>query len=236
MVSLLKTFGKGILYVLGFPFFLIALVLFGVIGLFAFIFQLIRSIIYFFTGQKFFPELPEDKELRLLKEGPEEKQNALSNEQAPLPEPEPKKEEPIIYPYVQEPEPEPIPEENIARKDNHIEAACVNNPPEEEVQLVQDEVEAVEDLSALLDDEKEEEETLEDSSIEESLPEEELDKGPLDDEVEATLLETSSSEEVEEEEEEELEQYIPRSSNYSNNVDEDDDTDDDGGVDIKYDV
>ena len=71
MVSLLKTFGKGILYVIGFPFFLAALLLFGVIGLFAFLFQLIKSIIYFFTGQKFFPELPEDKQLRLMREGPE---------------------------------------------------------------------------------------------------------------------------------------------------------------------
>lgn len=65
MVGLLKAFGKGILYVLGFPFFLVALALFAVFGLGAFIFQLIRSIIFFFTGQKFFPELPEDKALRL---------------------------------------------------------------------------------------------------------------------------------------------------------------------------
>jgi len=65
MVGLLKAFGKGILYVLGFPFFLVALILFAVFGLGAFIFQLIRSIIFFFTGQKFFPELPEDKALRL---------------------------------------------------------------------------------------------------------------------------------------------------------------------------
>ena len=68
MVNLLKTFGKGILYVIGLPFFIIALVIFGAIGLFAFVFQLIKSIFYFFTGQKFFPELPEDKELRLKME------------------------------------------------------------------------------------------------------------------------------------------------------------------------
>ena len=72
MVSLLKTFGRGILYVLGLPFFILALLIFAVIGLFAFLFQAIKSIIFFFTGQRFFPELPEDKELRLLKE----KQNA----------------------------------------------------------------------------------------------------------------------------------------------------------------
>ena len=68
MVNLLKTFGKGILYIIGLPFFIVALVIFGVIGIFLFIFQLFKSIFYFFTGQKFFPELPEDKELRLRRE------------------------------------------------------------------------------------------------------------------------------------------------------------------------
>ena len=68
MVNLLKTFGKGILYIIGFPFFIVALLIFGVIGIFLFIFHLFKSIIYFFTGQKFFPELPEDKELRLRQE------------------------------------------------------------------------------------------------------------------------------------------------------------------------
>ena len=61
MVNLLKTFGRGILYVLGLPFFILALLIFAVIGLFAFLFQAIKSIIFFFTGQRFFPELPEDK-------------------------------------------------------------------------------------------------------------------------------------------------------------------------------
>ena len=68
MVNLLKTFGKGILYIIGLPFFIVALVIFGVVGIFLFIFQLFKSIFYFFTGQKFFPELPEDKELRLRQE------------------------------------------------------------------------------------------------------------------------------------------------------------------------
>lgn len=68
MIGLLKAFGKGLLYVVGLPFFLLALLLFAAIGLLLFIFQIIRSVIYFFTGQRFFPELPEDKELRLRKE------------------------------------------------------------------------------------------------------------------------------------------------------------------------
>ena len=78
MVNLLKTFGKGILYVIGSPFFIAALLLFGVIGLVAFVFQLFKSIFFFFTGQKFFPELPEDKELRLMKE------NETTNRNSPF--------------------------------------------------------------------------------------------------------------------------------------------------------
>ena len=79
MISLLKTFGKGLLYVIGAPFFLVALALFGVIGLFAFIFQIIKSIIYFFTGQSFFPELAEDKKLRLMKEAAEAQNQPQEN-------------------------------------------------------------------------------------------------------------------------------------------------------------
>ena len=82
MVDLLKAFGRGILYILCFPFFLVALAIFAVIGLLAFIFQLIKSIFYFFTGQKFFPELPEDKELRLMREAEEAKNNPQPQPQA----------------------------------------------------------------------------------------------------------------------------------------------------------
>lgn len=82
MVDLLKAFGRGIIYVLCFPFFIVALAIFAVIGLLAFIFQLIKSIIFFFTGQKFFPELPEDKELRLMQEAEEAKRNPQPQPQA----------------------------------------------------------------------------------------------------------------------------------------------------------
>lgn len=85
MVDLLKAFGRGIIYVLCFPFFVVALAIFAVIGLLAFLFQLIKSIIFFFTGQKFFPELPEDKELRLLQEAEEAKRNPQPQVQAQQP-------------------------------------------------------------------------------------------------------------------------------------------------------
>ena len=76
MIDLLKAFGRGILYVVLFPFFLVALAIFAVIGLLAFIFQLFKSIIFFFTGQKFFPELPEDRELRYLLHPEQKEQEA----------------------------------------------------------------------------------------------------------------------------------------------------------------
>ena len=82
MVDLLKAFGRGILYVILCPFFLVVLALFAVIGLLAFIFQLFKSIFYFFTGQKFFPELPEDKELRLKREAEEAARNPQPQPQA----------------------------------------------------------------------------------------------------------------------------------------------------------
>ena len=236
MVGLLKTFGKGILYVIGFPFFLVALLLFGVVGLFAFIFQLLRSIIFFFTGQKFFPELPEDKELRLMREGPEKEETAVNKQPAAAAQPSPQveKESNIIYPYFEEPEPEPeaVPEETIIQnvnKSSTIEEACFQNDANDEVQLPEQEEETQPDLSNLLDDEPEEETVLGDSSIEESLVEDDQN------DLEETLVETTT-EEPEQEKEEELEQYVPQSSNYSDDVLDDDDTDDDGGVDIKYDV
>ena len=85
MVDLLKAFGRGIIYVLCFPFFVVALAIFAVIGLLAFLFQLIKSIIFFFTGQKFFPELPEDKELRLMQEAEEAKRNPQPQTQTQQP-------------------------------------------------------------------------------------------------------------------------------------------------------
>ena len=89
MVDLLKAFGRGILYVILCPFFLVVLALFAVIGLLAFIFQLFKSIFYFFTGQKFFPELPEDKELRLKREAEEAARNPQPQPQAqPLAKPQ----------------------------------------------------------------------------------------------------------------------------------------------------
>lgn len=228
MVSLLKTFGKGILYVIGLPFFLVALVLFGVFGLFAFIFQLFKSIIYFFTGQKFFPDLPEDKQLKLLKEGPQaEKQEDMPMEREVTPREE---EKPLIYPYVQEPpREEPVPEEQILSRmtnEETVEEACFGKPEEEPAtEEVEESIEEtpVEEESCDSQEEYQEEEIVQDEEEKESNAEEDV-------------VETSNDE-SEEEQEEGLEVYVPKSSNYNDNIfDDDEDTDDDNGVDIRFDV
>ena len=140
MVDLLKAFGRGILYILCFPFFLVALALFAVIGLLAFLFQLIKSIIFFFTGQKFFPELPEDKELRLMREAEEAKNN---------PQPQPQvNNQPyqggLLYEETYDEDDfleEPTGEAPLPRQQATIEEVVFEEEPREEVSPIQAPVE-----------------------------------------------------------------------------------------------
>lgn len=228
MVSLLKTFGKGLLYVIGMPFFLVALAIFGVVGLLQFIFQIFKSIIFFFTGQKFFPELEEDKELRLKLEKEKAPASIPSEVHEEVSQPVPdiiiplkeeeipvKEEEPVITkqeePLPQE-EKEPLFEEvstSEQKEEPSIESVCFDYqeekaPVEEEIKPeLEEEIQTISPLSDLLND------------------------GPVE-----TELKTSEST-PNEEEEEELETYVPRSSKYNENVDEEDT---DIGVDINFDL
>ena len=68
MMSVLKSVGKGILYIIGLPFFLIILVGVGIAGIFVLIFMFFKSIILFFTGRSLDDELPEDREAKKVKE------------------------------------------------------------------------------------------------------------------------------------------------------------------------
>lgn len=227
MVNLLKTFAKGLLYVIGLPFFLVALAIFGVIGLIAFIFQIIKSIIFFFTGQKFFPELPEDKELRLLKEGPKEPVSNSEMVNEPVKEETNSvftflKEEPQVAPITTQSE--PVMEEN--KPVSTIEEACFETPKEEVAQEEAPVVQEDDPFAGLLNNEVEE--SKQEDVV---LPQEE--EKPIQKE---TVLETASKDD-DDELMEELETYVPRSSNYGQNIDEDDDNDtDDMGVNINYDL
>lgn len=127
MISLLKTFGKGLLYVIGAPFFLVALALFGVIGLFAFIFQIIKSIIYFFTGQSFFPELAEDKKLRLMQEAANAQNQPVEDNSEPIISPI--QNEPQVEPiYVQRSAPAPTIEETVFEDTSSLEDFIEEDP------------------------------------------------------------------------------------------------------------
>ena len=208
MIGLLKAFGKGLLYVVGLPFFLLALLLFAVVGLLLFIYQIIRSIIYFFTGQKFFPELPEDKELRLRKEAANSANEIIDQ---PVEE-----HHDIIMPLIEE---KPIvsePEENSFEtveeacfKDTSIEADSSFEEPEQEDDI----------LSSLSREEAVKEETIEETNSFE--------------EMEEDTLKTAEEEEVSVEQEEELEEYVPKGSSITSDIDEEDTN---NGVNIDYDL
>lgn len=213
MVSLIKTFGKGILYVIGLPFFLLALLLFAVIGIFLFLFQIIRSVIYFFTGQKFFPELEEDKQLRLLKEkaaGTNEEEEEVEEQSSSL------NEDSIIMPLPPVIQKQP---EQVEEPKPSIEEACF--------------VEA-EDLVQEKDNNEEDEDVLMESLVREQLAQEEAKMEEPFVEIKEETLETSEPKEEETVVEEELEEYVPKSSSYFEDIDEEDTND--NGVDIDYDV
>ena len=219
MLNLLKTFGKGILYVIGLPFFLVALVLFAVFGILAFLFQIIKSIIFFFTGQKFFPELPEDKQLRLMREAANQ-----PVPQQPINQPVNNPSQDIIIPLVEEPTPAPQVQE-APKPSPTIEEACFGESLKEEVETKKSDDDGEPEggtpiLNELIEEEEEPLQVEEEEIVEEE-PE--------------TVLETAQEEPKEEVEEEELETYVPRSSNYGTQVD-DDEEDTDSGVDIDYDV
>lgn len=64
MASFFKSFGKGILYLLVLPFLVVILAIYGVVGLFAFLFMALKGLVLFFTGRSLFDDLPEDKKAK----------------------------------------------------------------------------------------------------------------------------------------------------------------------------
>ena len=64
MTEFLKTFGKGVLYVVLLPFILLFVVIYMVYLLISFLVMGIKSAIVFFTGGDPLGDLPEDKEAK----------------------------------------------------------------------------------------------------------------------------------------------------------------------------
>lgn len=95
MMGLLKTVGKGILYIIGLPFFLLVLAITAVFGLFLIVFMFFKSIVFFFTGRSLDDELPEDRRAREIKEGRNPSTTPMNNPQ----------ETPVAQPYTSSPEP-----------------------------------------------------------------------------------------------------------------------------------
>ena len=231
MVDLIKAFGRGILYVICFPFFVLALAIFAVIGLLAFIFQIIKSIIYFFTGQKFFPELPEDRELRLMREAEEAKNNPAPIEEAVSPTP-------TVNPTIN-PAPHPLMFEEVFGEDEFEEepepATVLPTPTPTPVPTPMEAPKEEESIEEETEENKEDDgdEGHEGSVLlkgEEEMPESE----PVE-EDEADILDDILNPAVEEEEEI-LETYHPQGTNDDAFEDDDSDEDDtDGGVKIHFD-
>lgn len=193
MINLLKTFGKGILYVIGMPFFLLALAIFALIGLVAFLFQIVKSVIFFFTGQKFFPELEEDKQLRMKREMANNlnKEEDADNHQT-------QSKEDIITPINEE---------------------IITNTPIEKETTQEEVVTIKEDTEPTIEEVCFKEEIKPSLVEEEDVPAQEEDV-ILSDLVLEDEKEEIEKEQIEEEEE--LETYVPRSSNYNDEIEEDD--------------
>lgn len=166
MVDLLKTFGKGVLYVLGLPFFILILLLFAIAGVFIFLFQVVRSIIFFFTGQKFFPELEEDKQLRLMREGASQEQ-PINNEE-PL-----QQETNSTFENIQD---EPI-EQTVEDRPvySSVEDACFRD---EEVTTREDLDNAFNDMFSSNEEIQEEEPVMEEHVVETTMEEKKKEEAP----------------------------------------------------------
>lgn len=92
MMTLLKNVGKGILYIIGLPFFLLVLAGTSLMGVFLLVFMFFKSIILFFTGRSLDDDLPEDIRVKEIKSG---KSSSVNTE--PISE---REEEPVVQPYV----------------------------------------------------------------------------------------------------------------------------------------
>ena len=206
MVDLLKAFGRGVLYVILLPFFLVALALFGVIGLGDFIFQIVKSVVFFFTGQKFFPELPEDRELRLMRENAQAKAEAAAKQQQPVYAQTSAQGSPLYQDYQQGNVPPMSEQPRVApmpAQQRPVEQACFNDEPKD-------------DLSSFI--------------REEAKPQPEPQVQPKVEQHEEELINPSFEQEREEEK---LETYRPKETHFSGEYEDDDDTN--NGVDINFD-
>ena len=81
MTQLLKSFGKGLLYIFVLPALLVVLAVYAVLGVGMFLFVAVKGAILFFTGRTF-GELPEDIKARAILEGTDDVKESVQIEEA----------------------------------------------------------------------------------------------------------------------------------------------------------
>lgn len=94
-MAVLKNVGKGILYIIGLPFFLIVLALTALMGIFMLVFMFLKSIVLFFTGRSLDDDLPEDIKVKEIKSGGNNTSNTNSSESTVN-----STSEPVVQPYI----------------------------------------------------------------------------------------------------------------------------------------
>ena len=203
-MSLLKSIGRGFLYIIGFPFFLIVLLGTAVAGLFMLIFMFFKSIFLFFTGRSLDDDLPEDKKAKRIKAG-------LPPTETPA---APVQEQPIVQEYHEQPAPTPAPAPApIIINVNQGSAPAPAPVPEP---IIEPEPELEPEQEPLI----------------ESLSEPEFLDEPVSEEVETEIKPIIEEEPIVEKPK--MGQYIPKNSTPRFIEEEEDLKDDDSGVDILY--
>lgn len=79
MSKFFKGIGKGILYVIGFPFLICLIAVAAIAGIGIFLYQLVKLIFLFFTGRTLFSDLDEDIKARSILQQNAEPQPSVSS-------------------------------------------------------------------------------------------------------------------------------------------------------------
>ena len=121
MSNFFKSFGKGLLYVVLFPFILVGIVLYAVFGLFVFIFQFFKLIYLFFTGRTLNSDLEEDIAAKAIleKSNNPEKEDTKNDQLSLYPSDSPMYTTDYKSPFESKEEPEKEPEKEYEEDAEH---------------------------------------------------------------------------------------------------------------------
>ena len=121
MSNFFKSFGKGLLYVVLFPFILVGIVLYAVFGLFVFIFQFFKLIYLFFTGRTLNSDLEEDIAAKAIleKSNNPEKEDMKNDQLSLYPSDSPMYTTDYKSPFESKEEPEEEPEKEYEEDAEH---------------------------------------------------------------------------------------------------------------------